>query len=51
MVLFFTAVNLPLEFVLLLVTVDWILDRRRTAVNVLGGLTVSCLLDGERPLR
>jgi proline racemase len=51
MVLFFTAVNLPLEFVLLLVTVDWFLDRRRTAVNVLGGLTVSCLLDGERPLR
>ena len=51
MVLVFTAVGLPLEYVPLLVTVDWFLDRCRTTVNVIGDLTVSSLLDGKRPSR
>ena len=44
------AVGLPLEYMGLLLTVDWLLDRCRTSVNVMGDLTVSCLLDGrQRP--
>jgi Na+/H+-dicarboxylate symporter len=27
--------------------VDWFLDRCRTAINVMGDVTVSCLLDGR----
>lgn len=45
----FSAVKLPLEFIPLLLTVDWFLDRCRTAINVMGDLTVSCLLDGKSP--
>jgi Na+/H+-dicarboxylate symporter len=46
------AVGLPLEYMGLLLTVDWLLDRCRTTVNVMGDLTVSCLLDGrQRPAR
>ena len=36
MVIVLTAVNLPLEGIALLLTVDWILDRFRTTVNVWG---------------
>jgi DAACS family dicarboxylate/amino acid:cation (Na+ or H+) symporter len=31
----------------LLLTVDWFLDRCRTAINVMGDLTVSSILDGR----
>lgn len=49
MTLVFTAVGLPTEYIALLVTVDWFLDRCRTAINVMGDMTVSCLLDGKHP--
>lgn len=49
MTLVFSAVGLPVEFIGALLVVDWFLDRCRTAVNVLGDVTVACLLDGRRP--
>jgi Na+/H+-dicarboxylate symporter len=47
MTLVFTAVGLPTEYIALLLTVDWFLDRCRTTINVLGDVNVSCLLDGR----
>ena len=47
MTLVFTAVKLPTEYIALLLTVDWFLDRCRTTINVLGDVNVSCLLDGR----
>lgn len=49
MTLVFTAVGLPLEYSLLLIPIDWFLDRFRTMINVSGDLCVSCVLDGRRP--
>ncbi len=47
MTLVFTAVGLPIEYIALLLTVDWFLDRCRTTINVMGDVNVSCLLDGK----
>ncbi len=47
MTLVFTSVGLPTEYIALLITVDWFLDRCRTAINVMGDMTVSALLDGK----
>lgn len=47
MTLVFSSVGLPTEYIALLITVDWFLDRSRTAINVMGDMTVSCLLDGK----
>jgi Na+/H+-dicarboxylate symporter len=47
MTLVFTAVGLPTEYIALLLTVDWFLDRCRTTINVLGDVNVACLLDGK----
>ena len=47
MTLVFTAVHLPIEYIALLLTVDWFLDRCRTAINVMGDVNVACLLDGK----
>ena len=47
MTLVFGAVHLPVEYIALLLTVDWFLDRCRTAINVIGDMTVACLLDGK----
>jgi Na+/H+-dicarboxylate symporter len=47
MTLVFSAVHLPTEYIALLLTVDWFLDRCRTVINVLGDMNVSCLLDGR----
>jgi DAACS family dicarboxylate/amino acid:cation (Na+ or H+) symporter len=44
----FTAVGLPVEYIPLLLTVDWFLDRCRTAINVMGDMCVTCLLDGKK---
>ncbi|PWB83253.1 MAG: dicarboxylate/amino acid:cation symporter [Methylocystaceae bacterium] len=51
MTMVFRAVALPTDYIALLLTVDWLLDRCRTAINVMGDLTVSCLLDGKTPER
>ncbi|MFN0128189.1 MAG: dicarboxylate/amino acid:cation symporter [Verrucomicrobiales bacterium] len=47
MIAVFTAVKLPVEYIPLLLTVDWFLDRCRTAINVMGDLAVTSLLDGR----
>ncbi len=47
MVLVFKTVGLPPEYIGMLLPIDWFLDRCRTAVNVMGDVTVSCLLDGR----
>jgi len=48
MTLVFSAVGLPTQYIALLITVDWFLDRCRTAINVMGDMTVSTLLDGKK---
>jgi Na+/H+-dicarboxylate symporter len=47
MTLVFSAVDLPKEYIFLLLPVDWFLDRCRTAINVLGDVNVACLLEGR----
>jgi Na+/H+-dicarboxylate symporter len=47
MTLVFHAVDLPIEYIALLLPVDWFLDRCRTVINVLGDMNVSCMLDGK----
>ena len=47
MTLVFSAVGLPTGYIALLLPVDWFLDRCRTAINVMGDMNVSCLLDGK----
>ena len=49
MTLVLTAVGLPLEYSLLLIPVDWFLDRFRTMINVSGDMCVACVLDGKTP--
>ena len=50
MTLVFTAVGLPTNYIALLLTADWFLDRCRTTINVMGDINVSALLDGrQRP--
>jgi Na+/H+-dicarboxylate symporter len=48
MTLVFTAVGLPIEYIGILLTVDWFLDRCRTTINVLGDVNVACILDGRK---
>jgi Na+/H+-dicarboxylate symporter len=47
MALVLDAVGLPRDMILILLTIDWFLDRCRTTINVLGDVTVSCVLDGK----
>ena len=49
MTLVFNAVGLPINYIAILLTVDWFLDRCRTTINVLGDVNVSCILDGKTP--
>ncbi len=49
MTLVFSAVGLDPEYIPILLAVDWFLDRCRTAINVMGDVNVSCLLDGRTP--
>jgi Na+/H+-dicarboxylate symporter len=44
----FSAVHLPTGYIALLLPVDWFLDRCRTAINVMGDMNVSCVLDGKK---
>jgi Na+/H+-dicarboxylate symporter len=46
MTLIFRAIGLDLAYIPVLLTVDWFLDRCRTAINIMGDVNVSCLLDG-----
>jgi len=47
----FSTLHLPIEYVPLLLPLDWILDRFRTLINVAGDLAATCILDGkQRPL-
>ena len=43
----FKAVHLPVEYIPVLLVVDWFLDRCRTTINVMGDMSVTCLLDGK----
>lgn len=47
MTLVFSAVGLPIEYIALLLPVDWFLDRCRTCINVMGDMNVACLIDGK----
>jgi len=49
MVAVFNAVHLPIEYIPLLLPLDWLLDRCRTMINVMGDLSVTCLLEGKKP--
>jgi DAACS family dicarboxylate/amino acid:cation (Na+ or H+) symporter len=44
----FNAVKLPVEYIPMLLVVDWFLDRCRTAINVMGDMSVTCILDGKQ---
>lgn len=41
----FTAVDLPVEYIPLLLPLDWFLDRCRTTINVLGDMVSTCVVD------
>jgi DAACS family dicarboxylate/amino acid:cation (Na+ or H+) symporter len=43
-----STVGLPTEILPMLLTVDWILGRARSVVNVMGDITVSIALDDKR---
>ena len=47
MALVFSTVGLPKEYIGMLLTVDWFLDRSRTVINMMGDVNVSCMLDGR----
>jgi len=47
MTMVFMAVGLPVEYIAVLLSVDWFLDRCRTTINVMGDINVSTLLDGK----
>jgi Na+/H+-dicarboxylate symporter len=47
MTLVFSAVGLPPQYISILLTVDWFLDRSRTVINMMGDVNVSCMLDGR----
>jgi Na+/H+-dicarboxylate symporter len=47
MTLVFRAVNLPPEYIFILLPVDWFLDRCRTVINVMGDVNVACLMEGN----
>jgi Na+/H+-dicarboxylate symporter len=44
----FSALHLPVEYIPLLLPLDWILDRFRTMINVAGDLAATCIVDGKR---
>lgn len=51
MLMIFRSLGLREEYIGLLLAVDWFLDRCRTAVNVMGHTSATCILEGkERPL-
>ncbi len=49
MLIVLNAVGLPLEYIGLILSVDWLLDRFRTAVNVLGDAMGAAVVDRAMP--
>jgi Na+/H+-dicarboxylate symporter len=49
MVIVLNAVGLPVEYIGLILSVDWLLDRFRTAVNVLGDSVGAAVVDQTFP--
>ncbi len=49
MLIVLNAVNLPVEYVSLILSVDWLLDRFRTAVNCFGDSVGAAVVDGSFP--
>lgn len=49
MLIVLNAVGLPVEFVALILSVDWLLDRFRTAVNAFGDACGSAIIDTTFP--
>ncbi|HLK15513.1 MAG TPA: dicarboxylate/amino acid:cation symporter [Fimbriimonadaceae bacterium] len=47
MIAVFSAVRLPIEYIPLLLPLDWLLDRCRTTVNVMGDLVSTCIVDRQ----
>lgn len=47
MIAVFKAVDLPIECIPMLLTVDWLLDRCRTTINVMGDMASTCILDSK----
>ena len=45
MALVFRAVGLDTKYIFVLPIVDWFLDRCRTMINVMGTMTIACLLE------
>ena len=45
MLIVLNAVNLPVEFIGLILPVDWLLDRFRTTVNVFGDAVGAAVVD------
>src|SRR5690606_7481530 len=50
MLIVLNAVGLPVEYIGLILAVDWLLDRFRTAVNVFGDAVGAAVIDGTFPL-
>ena len=49
MIIVLNAVNLPLEYVSLILSVDWLLDRFRTTVNAFGDAVGAAVVDKVLP--
>jgi Na+/H+-dicarboxylate symporter len=47
MLIVLNAVGLPIEYVGLILSVDWLLDRFRTAVNVFGDSVGAAVVEGS----
>ncbi|REJ92389.1 MAG: dicarboxylate/amino acid:cation symporter [Planctomycetota bacterium] len=49
MIIVLTAVGLPIEYITLILAVDWLLDRFRTTVNVFGDACGAAIIDRTMP--
>jgi Na+/H+-dicarboxylate symporter len=49
MVIVLTAVGLPVEYISVILSVDWLLDRFRTTVNVFGDACGAAIIDQVMP--
>jgi Na+/H+-dicarboxylate symporter len=49
MIIVLTSVGLPIEHIVLITSVDWLLDRFRTTVNVFGDAVGAAVVEGTFP--